>query len=88
MSMAKAIRSAERVCPIDHEIGMRTEKNRHAFIVQTGIIMETSKIQPSTVELARHFGTSHSTILNWIKWWREMPWRERHGWLMLAEGRA
>jgi hypothetical protein len=86
MSMAKAIQSANRVCPIDHEISMKAAKNRHAFMVQTGIILETATISPSTPEMARHFGTSHTTILKWIDGWRRLPWRERHGWLMLAEG--
>lgn len=88
MTIRQAIASAERVCPIDHEISLRTAFNRHAFVVQTGIIIETARIQPSTPELAMHFGTSHATVLDWMRRWREMPWRDRHGWLMLAEGRA
>jgi len=62
--------------------------NAQRFAIQCGILMEMPRVKPSTVEIAYALGSCHSKVQYALKRWSDMPWRDRHGWLMLAEGRA
>ena len=52
-----------------------------------GIGWEIPVIRPSYPELEAVIGCSHQSAMNHLKRWHAMPWRDRHAWLMLVEGR-
>ena len=70
------------------EVDARTRLNAHRFAVQCGILYEMPPNRPSLPEIGMALGCGHPRVYYGLQRWRELPWRERHGWLMLAEGRA
>lgn len=59
----------------------------HRDMLLTGIALDMASPRPSLSELGDHLGVAHSSCLLWERRWRDLPWRERYGWLTLVEGR-
>jgi len=49
---------------------------------------ELPTLTPSSVEVGQILCISHQTVMAHWKRWQAKPWRERYGWLVVAEGRA
>jgi hypothetical protein len=63
----------------------------HAFTCVCGICLELPTSRPSNVEIAKTLGCSTNRVRRALDRWYNLSWRERHGWLVLAEawnGRA
>lgn len=65
----------------------RSALMRHKMTVMVGCATELPKIRPSYPELAEVIGCSHSMCIKYREYWYEMPWRDRHAWLQLVEGK-
>lgn len=65
----------------------RTNDESYRKVVWTGIVMENLPDigLPEASERAGMLRTRHSAVHDWLKKWRDLPWRVRHGWLMMAE---
>ena len=65
----------------------RSRQDIYMKIVWTGIILENAP-DLSLAGMAAHAGLDdkhHSSVFEWVGKWRLLPWRVRHGWLMMAE---
>lgn len=60
---------------------------RHRQTVMVGLVMEMSSPMPSDLHLSKLLDCSHTKVPVLAKHWADMPWRDRYGWLLLAEGR-
>lgn len=87
MTLDEIASLADRLVP-EATSGNRRALNSHRTTVMCGLMYELSKIRPSTTEIGAALGTHHTTAINGLERWRAMHWRDRHGWLMLAEQRA
>lgn len=75
----------DSIVPDDPNGGRALRAHREMIIV--GCMYEMAKIRPSLPEMAAVIGTCHTTIKNHLQRWQDQPWRDRYGWMLLAERR-
>jgi hypothetical protein len=89
VTLDEAANIADAICP---EVSSKTPNHRllnsTRLDVVVGLMHELPVLRPSSTEVAAILCCSHSTVLKYRERWLHKPWRERHGWLVLAEGRA
>jgi hypothetical protein len=88
ISIDKIARAADDAIPAQpdkHPMHLRLKHHREMLIV--GIIYEMAYLKPSYPEIGAVVGCAHSTAMNHLDRWREIPWQDRYGWLRLVEGR-
>lgn len=83
--IAKAADAAIPDQPVTHPMHARMRQHREMLLV--GVMYEMSYLKPSYPEMSEQIGISHTTAMNHLERWREMPWQDRYGWLRLVEGR-
>lgn len=83
----QVIAAAKRALPID-EIEPSREHSRirkHSQMLLVGIALDMSSPRPSLSEAAEALTVSKSSCHKWERCWRDIPWRERYGWMLLVE---
>lgn len=88
MTLDEWAKIADALAPEVDGVYNKRPLNAQRFAIQCGILTEMPKVKPSTVEVAYTLGSCHSRVQYALRRWNDMHWRERYGWLMLAEGRA
>lgn len=87
LKKSKAVMAATTLCngrPGD--LG-RTADESYMKVVWSGIVYENTPdiTYPELRKLAGVRSTSHAGVHGWIERWRQLDWRIRHAWLLLAE---
>jgi hypothetical protein len=89
MNLDRAAHVADIVCPeLDGQTPNHRLLNSRRLDVVVGLMYELPTLTPSSVEVGQILCISHQTVMAHWKRWQAKPWRERYGWLVVAEGRA
>lgn len=89
MTLDQAAEIADALCPeVDGKTPNHRLLNCTRLDIVIGLMYELPVVRPSSTEVAAILCCSHTTALKHRERWLDKPWRERHGWLLLAEGRA
>lgn len=67
---------------LDGGLWTRDIDRRNHSIIEAGCIREFTRM--SYPEMGEMFGHSHSTMLDRVKRFNALPWRERYAWLSLV----
>lgn len=84
-ALLRIAEAVDAVVPDDPSAGRAMRTHREMIIV--GCMYDMPKIRPSLPEMAAVIGTCHNTIANHLNRWQQQHWRDRYGWMLLAEGR-
>lgn len=87
-SLRRVVDAADAIIPAQpstHYQAKTLWNQREMLLV--GIGWEMPVIRPSYPELEEVVGCRHATAMAHLQRWHAMPWRDRHAWLMLVEGR-
>lgn len=79
MNGADKVRHALR---LNGSLWTRDIDRRNHSIIEAGCIREFTRM--SYPEMGEMFGHSHSTMLDRVKKFNALPWRERYAWLSLV----
>ena len=79
MNGADKVRHALR---LNGDLWTRDIDRRNHSIIEAGCIREFTRM--SYPEMGEMFGTSHTTMLDRVKRFNAMPWRERYAWLCIV----
>lgn len=89
MNLSNAALAANRVVPLADEMQPNQRAlNMERETIMVGICHDLPNIRPSRPEISDVLRIPQTTVHAHLKRWAEKPWRDRHGWLMLAEGSA
>lgn len=87
-SVERIVRTADAAIPEQPPIHQNHAKLiLHREMLLAGIAWEMALLKPSYPELGRALGCAHTTAIQHLMHWRQLPWAERYGWLRLVEGR-
>ena len=68
-----------------HSHGETALAAHHAIACTVGICLELPTSRPSNVEIAEVLGCAVTRVREARDRWYDLTWRERYGWLVLAE---